>query len=290
MSAHRFAFPLYIGTVNKVKRFSASGLIMEIGHEGVFPAVLLHYHPLVAQRDDERYRLVVVQSHADGGIGIYQRVLQFLVAVFAFQCECRLQRDAVLLLRDVPVRVERLLLRSSGFPPLRGIVLHQFGKCPVIDAEGERLEVHRPDVHGRYPTDVGVALVLLHQQHRLGLVVQFRADVPARVLVTLVLVQYCVDMYLAVVRPLHQLGDDACGFAGAVDVVHHVADAVYHDKSQFRGIVDGLLHSRDAFFRGVLAQGEKFEVLAVPVGRRPAMRRMRSITLRQWYGLCSVST
>lgn len=46
MSAYRFAFPLYIGTVNKVKRFSAAGLIMEIGHEGVFPAVLLHYHPL----------------------------------------------------------------------------------------------------------------------------------------------------------------------------------------------------------------------------------------------------
>ena len=53
MSAHRFAFPLYIGTVNKVKRFSAAGLIMEIGHEGVFPAILLHYHPLVAQRGDE---------------------------------------------------------------------------------------------------------------------------------------------------------------------------------------------------------------------------------------------
>lgn len=49
---------------------------------------------------------------------------------------------------------------------------------------------------------------------------------------------------------------------------NHVADAVYHDKSQFRDIVDGLLHSRDAFFRGVLAQGEKFEVLAVPVGRQ----------------------
>ena len=41
---------------------------------------------------------------------------------------------------------------------------------------------------------VGVALVLLHQQHRLGLVVQFRADVPACVLVALVLVQYRVDV------------------------------------------------------------------------------------------------
>lgn len=82
---------------------------------------------------------MVVQLHADGGIGIYQRVLQLLVAVFAFQCECRFQRDAVLLLRDVLVRVERLLLRSSGLPLLRGIVFHQFGKCPVIDAEGERL-------------------------------------------------------------------------------------------------------------------------------------------------------
>ena len=123
-------------------------------------------------------------------------------------------------------------------------------------------------MHGRHPADVAVVLVLLHQQHRLGLVVQLRADMPSCVLVALVLVQYRVDVYLAVVRPLHQLGDDACGFAGAVDVVHHVADAVYHDKPQFRGVVDGLLHSRDAFFRGVLAKGEKFEVLAVPVGRQ----------------------
>lgn len=48
-----FASSLYIGTVNKVKRFSAAGLIVEVGHEGVFSAVLLHYHPLVAQRGDE---------------------------------------------------------------------------------------------------------------------------------------------------------------------------------------------------------------------------------------------
>ena len=67
---------------------------------------------------------MVVQLHADGGIGIYQRVLQFLVAVFAFQCECRLQSDAVLLLRDVPVRVKRLLLRSSGLPLLIMILVY----------------------------------------------------------------------------------------------------------------------------------------------------------------------
>lgn len=91
---------------------------------------------------------------------------------------------------------------------------------------------------------------------------------PSCVFVALVLVQYRVDVYLAVVRPLHQLGDDACGFAGAVDVIHHVADAVYHDKPQFRRVVDGLFHRCYAFFRGVLAKSEKFEVLAVPVGRQ----------------------
>lgn len=70
MSSYRFAFPLYIGTVNKVKRFSAAGLIMEIGHEGVFPAVLLHYHPLVAEHGDERYRLFMVQFYTHGHIGL----------------------------------------------------------------------------------------------------------------------------------------------------------------------------------------------------------------------------
>lgn len=46
--------------------------------------------------------------------------------------------------------------------------------------------------------------------------------------------QYRMDMNLPVVRPLHQLGYDAGGFTGAVDVVHHIPDAVYDDQPNIR--------------------------------------------------------
>ncbi len=79
-----------------------------------------------------------------------------------------------------------------------------------------------------------VPLVLFHQQDCFRLVVQFRTNVPSCVLIPLVLMQYRMDMNLPVVRPLHQLGYDAGGFTGAVDVVHHIPDAVYDDQPNIR--------------------------------------------------------
>ena len=48
-----------------------TGLIVEVGHEGVFPAVLLHYHPLVAEHGDERYRLFMVQLYTYRILGLH---------------------------------------------------------------------------------------------------------------------------------------------------------------------------------------------------------------------------
>ena len=56
--------------------------------------------------------------------------------------------------------------------------------------------------------DVTVALVLFYLQYGFRLVVQLRTDVPSCVLIPFVLMQYRMDMYLPVVRPLHQLGYD----------------------------------------------------------------------------------
>ncbi len=74
-----------------------------------------------------------------------------------------------------------------------------------------------------------------------------------------------MDMYLPVVRPLHQLGYDACRFTGAVDVIYHITDAVYDYKTYVRRIVDSLFHNPDTLFRRVFSQSEKFKILIVPV-------------------------
>ena len=38
-----------------------------------------------------------------------------------------------------------------------------------------------------------------------------------------------VNVYLPLVRPCHQQGDDVRRFAGAIDVVDHISDAVDDD-------------------------------------------------------------
>ena len=107
---------------------------MEIGFEGVFPAVLLHDHPFVLQYGNEVCHPVSAKHDTDRGVGFPQYPFEFLVAVFVFQGECRFQCDAVLLLGDILVRVE--------FPPpfarlllLELIAVQQFGQCLLIDTE-----------------------------------------------------------------------------------------------------------------------------------------------------------
>ncbi|CDC55321.1 putative uncharacterized protein [Phocaeicola coprophilus CAG:333] len=116
--------------------------------------------------------------------------------------------------------------------------------------------------------DVTVALVLFYLQYGFRLVVQLRTDMPSRILIPLVLMQYRMDVYLPVVRPLHQLGYDACGFTGAIDVVHHITDAVYDYKTNVGSVVDRLFYNPDTLLRRVFSQSEKFKVLIVPVIRQ----------------------
>ena len=90
-----------------------------------------------------------------------------------------------------------------------------------------------------------------------------------RILIALVLVEYRVDMYLPVVRPLHQFRYDACRFAGAVDVIHHVTDTVYHHQTKVRRMVDCLFDNPYALLRRVFPQGKELKVLVVPVIGQP---------------------
>ena len=80
-----------------------------------------------------------------------------------------------------------------------------------------------------YRTDVCICLVFLYQQHCFRLVAQFCAYVSPRVLISLVLMQDGVNVYLPLVRPCHQQGDDVRRFAGAIDVVDHIPDAINDD-------------------------------------------------------------
>ena len=72
-------------------------------------------------------------------------------------------------------------------------------------------------------------------------------------------------MYLPVVRPLHQFRYDACRFAGAVDVIHHVTDTVYHHQTKVRRMVDCLFDNPYALLRRVFPQGKELKVFVVPV-------------------------
>ena len=86
--------------------FRSALLIVEVRLEGVFPAILLHYHTLVFQYGDEVTQSVVAESDTHRGVGFPQSPFEFLVAVFVFQGVRRFQRDAVLPFGDVPIRVE----------------------------------------------------------------------------------------------------------------------------------------------------------------------------------------
>ena len=143
---------------------------MEVRLEGVFPSVLLHYHPLVFQYGDEVTQSVVTESDTDRGVCFPQSPFKFLVTVFVFQGECRFQCNAVLLFGDVPIRVELPSVPFCLILVLELVVLQQFGLCLPVDAESKWLEVHCPDMCGFDCAYTGVLLVLFYLQHRFRLV------------------------------------------------------------------------------------------------------------------------
>ena len=189
---------------------------------------------LVLFDDDAPAHQVLVQFDADIAsaletdfrIPLPQRLDEKSISYDGAASECNFQRFCVLGIRDG---------LSCGFTFLReSVILYQFRQSLSVDAERERLELPFPDVHRLDLADVAVKLALGHLQDGFCLVIQFGTDMPPRVVITFVQVQHGVDVQVMHTRPAHQVVYQVHGLAGAVDVVHQVADAVYHDKAYLR--------------------------------------------------------
>ena len=57
-----------------------------------------------------------------------------------------------------------------------------------------------------------------------------------------------MDVDIPFTRPCHQQGDNSCGLAGTVDVVHHVTYSVNDYQPDIFGSVDCLPHDCYALF------------------------------------------
>ena len=88
---------------------------------------------------------------------------------------------------------------------------------------------------------------------------------PTGVVVRLVLVEDGVQVQLVLVRPLHQLGDDAGRLRRGVDVVDEVAHTVDDDKAEVFRAPDGYIDDGEAFLRRVLPEGKELQTAAVLV-------------------------
>ena len=135
---------------------------MKVGQEAVFLAMPLFDHSFILQCGNQVDQLVSTERNTDRGIGLPQRVCQFLRAVCFFLRKSRFQRLAMLCFGDVTLGIELFPLRSARILFLDVIVIQQFRQCLLVDAEGEGFEVHRPDMSSPYRTDVCVCLILLN--------------------------------------------------------------------------------------------------------------------------------
>ena len=146
------------------------------------------------------------------------------------------------------------------------VVLDQFRQRIGVDPKSERLKVPIPDVHGRDGTCIPVEIVFGDLQHGFGFVVQLRSQMPARIVVALIQVQDGMDMDFTLVRPLHQLRNKVGRFAGAVDVVHQIADAVDHDQSEVVDFIDSLLDLLQPIFGCITTQAQELQQRRMRIG------------------------
>ena len=234
---------------------------MEIGIVAV-ELIFLDDHPLVLQKDFELLGLVDAERMADGGIAALQLSDKRRIGNPVGFGKQQLQRLAVFGLADLRI-VETF---GSGSLP-RLVVLDQLGQGIGIDAKGERLEIPVADVHRCNGTYIAVEIVFGNLQHRLGLVVQLRTQMPARVVVSLVQMQHRMDVDAPLVRPLHQLRDEVGRLARAVDVVRQIADAVDNDQSEVVKVVNRLLDLPQPLFGGIAAQAQELQQRRMRIGR-----------------------
>ena len=235
---------------------------MEIGIVAI-KLILLDDHPLVFQKDFELLGLVDAERMADSSIAALQPSDKRRIGNPVSLGEQQLQCLAMLGLTDLGIVETPGSARRS-----RLVILDRLGQGVVVDAKGERLEIPVADVHRRNGTYIAVEVVFGNLQHGFGLVVQFRTQMPTRVVVALVQMQHRMNVDAPLVRPLHQLRDEVGRLAGAVDVVRQIADAVDNDQSEVVEVVDCLLDLPQPLFGGITAQAQELQQWRMHIGRQ----------------------
>ena len=152
--------------------------------------------------------VIVPELYALSLVALLQSFLIRAVAADASLRKNGIQRRAVYILGNIACRVERSLGWTPRAPLPRLVGLHQLGQRLAVDAEGEGLELAVADMDCLDHADQPLLLVHFDLHHGFGLVVELRANVTVGVFIILVLVQDGVDMYLPIVGPFHETGDD----------------------------------------------------------------------------------
>ena len=248
----------YIHPGNKVKSESNP----EVGVEPV-DVIFPYDHLLLSEESCNLGCMVAPELYALPLIALFQPFLILAVAADAALRKNVIQRCAVYILGNIACRVERSLGWTPRAPLPRLVGLHQFGQRLAVDTEGEGLELAVADMDCFHHADRPLLFVHFNLHDGLCLVVEFRADVAARVFIILVLVQDGVDVDLPVVGPLHETGDDVGRFLGRVDVVEQVADAIYNHQTEVGNSADGMVDNGQPHVGREFAQRQHHQVVGI---------------------------
>ncbi len=125
---------------------------------------------------------------------------------------------------------------------LRGHFRVNWGDHFKVNGRGQ-IRVDFP-MHGFDHAYSLVLFIHLDLHNGLCFIVEFSADVTTSMFIIFVLMKYCMDVNLFVVRPLHEFGDDIGRFTGRIDVIQEITNAIYDDQSQIRYCANGLFDYR----------------------------------------------
>ena len=123
----------------------------------------------------------------------------------------------------------------------------------VIDTECKGGESLCTCKHCGHLTDVFIGLVLFHLNDGFCLIVNLCSDMTSGILITLVLMEDCMDVNLIFIRPAHQYGSDLCSLQRSIDIKKKVTHSINDDKSDSLGSCKSTFYDFNAFFRSIFA-------------------------------------
>ena len=122
--------------------------------------------------------------------------------------------------------VMQRILRLAGLPIDREPEYLRFSHLSAIADPNERREIIRYAIY--HTPNVGLVVIdgIRDLKNSFCLVVEFRADMPSRVIVSFVEVKHGLNVNILFARPLHQVTHQLGCLCGVVDVDHQIANAV----------------------------------------------------------------